>query len=142
MISDAQSRSIDQCGPGTRVEMAWDVTVAEVLRFAELSGDRSPIHISAESAIAKGFSGIVAHGALITAKFSALLGMELPGANGLLQSLELHFRKPVCPPCRLLLSLEVERVSAATGQLKLIASAQDLDGTFYTSGVIRSLVRP
>lgn len=140
--SEPAFRTLADCAPGTRVELIWDATVEEVLEFARLSGDHSPIHVSHEAAVTRGFPGIVAHGALLTAKFSSLLGMQLPGADGVLQSVELQFRSPVCPPCQIYFALEVERVSAAAGQIKLAATAKNSAGVVCASGTFRSLLRP
>ena len=40
------------------------ITEADVHAFAELSGDRNPIHLDRAAAIAAGFAGPIAHGAL------------------------------------------------------------------------------
>jgi hypothetical protein len=64
--------------------------------FARLSGDHSRVHMDAEFARANGFRGRVAHGALLGALVSGVIGTELPGDAGLLHELHLTFRRPCC----------------------------------------------
>ena len=66
-----------------------------VTRFADLSGDRSPIHVSQEAAITRGFQDQVVHGFLTGSFVSQVLGMLLPGELGLLHDISLQFKKPV-----------------------------------------------
>lgn len=80
-------------------EASFDIQVRDedLDRFAEVSGDRSDIHMSAEAARAKGFQGRVGHGALAGAYVSRLVGMELPGAGALIQTMNLKFHRPFHP---------------------------------------------
>jgi len=80
-------------------EAFFDVLVQDedIERFAEVSGDHSAIHMSAEVARAKGFPGRVGHGALAGAYVSRLVGMELPGENALIQTMNLRFHRPFHP---------------------------------------------
>lgn len=48
-------------------------TEAEVEQYAELSGDRNPIHLNIEAAKDQGFSRRVVHGNLTMAKIESLL---------------------------------------------------------------------
>lgn len=66
----------------------------EIDLFAELSGDVSPIHLDDSFAKGKGFKSRIAHGSLLVSYVSRLIGTMLPGANGLLQSISLDFRRP------------------------------------------------
>ena len=59
------------------------ITEQMVARFAELSGDFSPIHMNQEAAIARGFQGRVVHGFLSGSLVSQVLGMLRSIRNGL-----------------------------------------------------------
>ncbi|TFG46095.1 MAG: dehydratase [Gemmatimonadales bacterium] len=49
---------------GEFVTASRPVTEADVRAFAEVSGDRNPIHLDREAAVRAGFEGPIAHGAL------------------------------------------------------------------------------
>ena len=59
--------------------------------FAEVSGDRNPMHSDAMRAHAAGFQGPIVYGGLILAKISELLGMDLPGPGCVWVKVDLSF---------------------------------------------------
>jgi len=82
-------------------EASFEVGVGpEQLRaFAELSGDRNPLHTDAA---AGPFGRPVLHGAFAAGLVSRMAGMHIPGADCLLHRMQLRFLAPVIPPVRLL----------------------------------------
>jgi len=82
---------------GQTVDYIHTVTESEIDRFAELSGDFNPLHISDNYAIDNGFKERVAHGFLLGAYISGVIGMLLPGRRCLLLDEQLSFPKPVYP---------------------------------------------
>ncbi len=80
---------------GQFTEAETMVTETDVLAFAEVSGDKNPIHLDAAYAAATPFKERIVHGALIGAYVSRLIGMELPGPGTILVSLTLEFQRPV-----------------------------------------------
>jgi acyl dehydratase len=62
-------------------------------QFADISGDRNPIHVDVETANKTKFGGTIAHGALLIALLSAELAKQYPGV--VLGSLGMEFYKPV-----------------------------------------------
>jgi len=79
---------------GASASRTFEVTDKLIADFADLSGDRSPIHVDAAFAQRRGLRSVVAHGALLGALTSCVLGMDLPGAAGFLQELSLKFHRP------------------------------------------------
>jgi len=75
--------------------------------FAQLSGDRNPIHLSDEAAQRLGFPRKVAHGVIQAGLLSAIVGMDLPGPGSVIHRLEMKWQKPCYPGDRISLSLEV-----------------------------------
>ena len=73
----------------------FTVTEAEMRAFAALSGDHNALHRDDAFARGKGFEGRLVYGGLLVAKVSRLIGMELPGADGLWTGLSLRFLKPL-----------------------------------------------
>jgi 3-hydroxybutyryl-CoA dehydratase len=117
------------------------VTQADVDRFVEFSGDLSAVHVNDDYARAKGFPGRIAHGMLLGAYVSALIGNQLPGKHGVLQSCELEFRAPLIPPERVEVVGEVTAVSAGTGQVTLKVTVKNSAGKILLTGKVKSVVR-
>jgi len=79
---------------GQMASMDVTVTTSELDTFAALTGDFSPLHMDTGFARARGFPDRVAHGLLIAGYFSRLFGMELPGRNCILHSVNLRWIAP------------------------------------------------
>ncbi len=71
------------------------VSDADVRAFAQVSGDHNPIHLDDEYAKSTRFGGRIAHGALLVAFISKVLGMDLPGLGAVYLSQAIEFLKPV-----------------------------------------------
>jgi 3-hydroxybutyryl-CoA dehydratase len=70
-------------------------TEKDVLTFAEISGDKNPIHLDEEFASKTRFGRRLVHGILTSGMISALLGMDLPGPGSIYIKQTLNFRAPV-----------------------------------------------
>jgi len=82
---------------GQQADRVWSVTSDQIDLFAELSGDNNPLHVSADYAIENNFDDRVAHGFLLGAQLSGLIGTTLPGRRCLLLEEDLAFPAPVYP---------------------------------------------
>ncbi len=71
------------------------ITAKSLEDFRELTGDVSPIHVDESYAAERGFSGRVCYGMLVSAFYSTLIGVYLPGKNALLQEAHISMTKPV-----------------------------------------------
>lgn len=84
---------------GVRVgDIAWMckyISEIDVGTFAEISGDRNPVHLDEAFAATTIFKHRIAHGALSSALISAVLGMLLPGPGSIYLSQTLNFKAPV-----------------------------------------------
>lgn len=63
---------------GTKTRHVKTITEADIMRFADVSGDFNPVHISEEFAKKTFFSGRIAHGMLAAGLISAAIA-KLPG---------------------------------------------------------------
>jgi acyl dehydratase len=63
--------------------------------FTKITGDISPIHLSAEYANEKGFRDVLVYGMLTASFYSTLIGVYLPGKYGVFQKCDVSFNKPV-----------------------------------------------
>jgi len=71
------------------------ISSADVIGFAQLTGDRNPIHLSEHFAAKTSFGRRIAHGLYTASLISAVLGTRLPGPGAIYISQTLHFRAPV-----------------------------------------------
>src|SRR6186713_582657 len=74
---------------------AKTVSSSDVVGFAQLTGDRNPIHLSEHFAARTSFGKRIAHGLYTASLISALLGTRLPGPGAIYISQSLNFRAPV-----------------------------------------------
>jgi len=71
------------------------ITEADILQFAEVSGDTNPAHLDEEFAKTTRLETRVAHGMLTASLISAVLGCKLPGPGCLYVNQTSNFRAPV-----------------------------------------------
>lgn len=67
----------------------------DVANFADLTGDRNPLHLDDGFAGATRFKSRIVHGMLTASLISTVLGMKLPGPGAVYVSQSLRFRAPV-----------------------------------------------
>lgn len=82
---------------GDAAEISRLVTDADVRAFAEVTGDRNPVHLDDEYAASTRFGRRVAHGMFGASLISAVLANELPGRGTVYLSQTLRFTAPVFP---------------------------------------------
>jgi 3-hydroxybutyryl-CoA dehydratase len=64
---------------GMRASTSMVITGEKIDIFAELTGDKNPIHVDEDFAKTTMFGKRIAHGALSASLISAVLGNDLPG---------------------------------------------------------------
>ena len=80
---------------GQRATRSKTVTADDVKRFAELTGDRNPLHFD-ESFVAKTrFGRLVVQGGLTTGLLHALVAMDMPGPGTVFLNQSWQFTGPV-----------------------------------------------
>lgn len=88
----------DQCHhfePGDYVSFVRRFTANDLAAFAELSGDRNPLHHDAPYAAANGFGRPIVPLQLAAAPLSAIAGMMLPGRPSLVLDSQVRALQPV-----------------------------------------------
>jgi acyl dehydratase len=85
-----------------RVAATWRIPDDAGRRYAKVSGDVNPIHLSGLTAKAFGFKRAIAHGMWVKARVLGALSGRLPDAL----SLDVSFRKPLFLPSTVTLSTE------------------------------------
>ncbi|GHS86441.1 dehydrogenase [Synergistales bacterium] len=92
--------TFDELSVGLSASLSRVITREDITRFAEVTGDRNPIHLDEEFAREfrigkKPLGRNIAHGMLSAGMLSAVLGTQLPGPGGVYMSQTLSFKKPV-----------------------------------------------
>ncbi|MGI9403174.1 MAG: MaoC family dehydratase, partial [Hyphomicrobium sp.] len=80
---------------GQEASLSNTVSEADIVAFADISGDRNPVHLDADYAATTMFKERIAHGMLSAAYISAVFGMKLPGPGAIYISQTLKFKGPV-----------------------------------------------
>ena len=112
-----------------RTAATWRIPDDAGRRYATVSGDVNPIHLSGLTAKAFGFKRAIAHGMWVKARVLGALAGRLPDAL----ELDVSFRKPLFLPSTVTLST----AEAAGGWEFAVRNAQS--GTEHVVGTIRPL---
>ena len=110
---------LEDLTPGLKHDFEIPLTAELIDRFAGCSGDVSPIHMSAQEAATRGFSGRVAHGMLLGSFLSRLVGCHLPGRHALLMNSTFHFHKPCIEGDVVHVGGVIDSVSPATNSVAM-----------------------
>lgn len=92
---DPQTVFFEDLRVGMREQTRTQVTKESVGAFAEISGDRNPIHIDEAFAATTPFGGCIAHGIFTASFVSAAIATRLPGPGTIYISQSLRFLAPV-----------------------------------------------
>ncbi|MCI0650274.1 MAG: SDR family oxidoreductase [Planctomycetes bacterium] len=127
---------------GARASFETVIDDALIERFADLSGDRNPLHVDDAYAAATPFGGRIAHGMIAGALFSRLIGEHLPGERALYRSQQLRFLAPVRPGTRVRVEGEIVRHDADLALLIIatrVVAAED--GAVLVEGTAEVVLR-
>lgn len=94
-MSDRKSYAFEDLELGLEASYARAVTDADIIAFADVTGDRNPVHLDAAYAATTPFKTPISHGMLTAGYISAVFGMHLPGPGAIYVSQTLNFRAPV-----------------------------------------------
>jgi len=97
IMNNLQGYDIEDLERGMTASSAKTVTDADILMFADVSGDINPVHVNEEYAKKTMFGGRVAHGMLSVGFISAVLANRLPGPGSIYLGQTLRFKAPVRP---------------------------------------------
>jgi 3-hydroxybutyryl-CoA dehydratase len=95
MATAAKGVFFEDLSVGQEASLSRTVTEADIAAFAEVSGDKNPVHLDAQYAAGTMFKERIAHGMLSAAYISAVFGMKLPGPGAIYISQTLNFKAPV-----------------------------------------------
>jgi 3-hydroxybutyryl-CoA dehydratase len=115
------------------------ITEKDIELFAEVSGDRNPLHMDEEFAKKTSFGQRIAHGALTASYISGILGNNLPGPGSIFTGLSMRFRRPVFIGSEVLVRVEVTEMQPRGNRVTLKVSCI-VDGKAAISGEAQVMV--
>ncbi|RLD05957.1 MAG: enoyl-CoA hydratase [Chloroflexi bacterium] len=80
---------------GDSASLTKSFSDTDVRSFAEISGDKNPLHLDDDYAAQTQFERRLVHGMLTAGLISAILGTKLPGEGSIYLSQSFNFRAPV-----------------------------------------------
>jgi 3-hydroxybutyryl-CoA dehydratase len=119
---------------GQRATFSKVITQADIQAFAELTGDRNPLHLDEAFARQSRFGRPIAHGALVAGVLSAALGMVLPGPGAIYLSQTLKFLRPVFPGDTVTATVEITAFREHKGVLTLRTTCANQAGDLVVDG--------
>ena len=115
------------------------ITEKDIELFAEVSGDRNPLHMDEEFAKQTPFGQRIAHGALTASYISGILGNNLPGPGSIFTGLSMRFRRPVFIGSNVTVRVEVSEMQPRGNRVTLKVSCI-VDGKAAISGEAQVMV--
>jgi len=80
---------------GDTYTYAFRFSQEDVQKFAEVSGDKNPLHLDADYAAKTRFKRPIIHGHLTSSVFTRILGMEFPGEGSVYMKQETEYLFPM-----------------------------------------------
>jgi 3-hydroxybutyryl-CoA dehydratase len=91
----ATGYSLEDLSVGMSATYERAVTEADVVKFAQISGDHNPVHLDEAFALQTRFKGRIVHGMLSASFLSTVIASRLPGPGTIYLAQNLSFRAPV-----------------------------------------------
>jgi 3-hydroxybutyryl-CoA dehydratase len=91
----ATGYSLEDLSVGMSATYERTVTEADVVKFAQISGDHNPVHLDEAFALQTRFKGRIVHGMLSASFLSTVIASRLPGPGTIYLAQNLSFRAPV-----------------------------------------------
>ena len=112
---------------GQKASRSMQVTAEHVEMFAQMTGDRNPLHFDEAFAAGTKFGRLVAQGGITTGLLHALVAMDLPGPGTVFLNQEWQFTAPVYIGDTITAEVEVLKVHATkpVSHLGIRISQQD-----------------
>ena len=119
---------------GQRARRTQTVTAHEVELYAQITGDRNPLHFDADFAKRTRFGRLVAQGGIASGMLNALVAMDMPGAGTVFLSQTLSYKAPTYLGDTLTAEIEVLSLKSDKPVCQLKATITNQDGTVLLEG--------
>ncbi len=119
---------------GQRARRTQTVTAKDVELYAEITGDRNPLHFEPDFAKRTRFGRLVAQGGITAGMLNALVAMDLPGSGTVFMNQSLHYLAPTYLGDTLTAEIEVLSLKPDKPVCQLRATITNQDGTTVLEG--------
>jgi acyl dehydratase len=119
---------------GQRARRTQTVTAREVELYAQITGDRNPLHFDADFAARTRFGRLVAQGGIASGMLNALVAMDMPGPGTVFLSQTLTYKAPTYLGDTLTAEIEVLSFKPDKPVCQLKATITNQDGTLLLEG--------
>ena len=119
---------------GSTASLRRTFSDTDVAAYAELSGDRNPLHFDAALARRTVFGRLIVHGGLTTGLFNALVAEQLPGPGSVFLHQEWDYPAAVPIGEEVIAEVEVVKARADKPITTLRCTARLADGTEVLTG--------
>ena len=140
-VSTRQGYLFEDLEIGMEASFAKSVSETDIVTFAEVTGDKNPVHLDEAYAAKTIFKRRIAHGMLTAGYISAVFGMELPGPGAIYVSQTLNFRAPVRTGDRVVAKVRVMELYPPKRRARF-ACVCSVDGTVVLEGEAVLMVPP
>jgi 3-hydroxybutyryl-CoA dehydratase len=126
---------------GAKEELEVVVTDEKVRAFAELSGDKNPIHLDDEFAKNSIFKQRVAHGMLTASFISTFLAEKMPGPGAIYRKQNLKFVSPVPVGEKVKIVGTIKQINESRGVFVIDTTVYKEDGKVAIEGEATAMLR-
>jgi 3-hydroxybutyryl-CoA dehydratase len=119
---------------GETAKLVKTITQSDIEQFAELVGDRNPVHVNPDFAKRTRFGRPIAHGMWGLSLVSAVLGTKLPGPGTIYLSQTVQFKAPVFAGDTLTARVKVLEVRQDKPIVKLETTCENQKGELILKG--------
>jgi len=109
-------------------------TQDDVVKFAEVTGDKNPVHLDEAYAATTSFKRPILHGFLSGSVFSKVFGTIFPGEGSIYLSQQMFFKRPMYVDQDYTASFTIEVVDAVKGTLTIACKISDTNGKVCLEG--------
>jgi acyl dehydratase len=119
---------------GTAAERTKRVDARDIELFAQITGDRNPLHFDAEAARRSVFGGLIVQGGVTSGLLNAILAEDLPGPGTVFLSVEWKFVKAVYLGDSITGRVEIATVRDDKPICTIVTSVRNQNGAICLSG--------
>ncbi len=126
--------SIERFSVGQSAELTRTLSDADVMAFAQLTGDFNPVHVDDVAAATSAFGARIVHGMLTASLLSTVLAMQLPGPGAVYLNQTLAFLRPVKIGETVTARVEITAIDEAKRRLTLATTIRNARGKNVVTG--------